>query len=87
MMDMNNVLKTLTRMTRGWILGQWDLLGGYHRIQSPTNAANKTRNLNLVRGWLSIWHNIDFFQKLAKELHYEIHLAFVEITRLEHCND
>jgi hypothetical protein len=37
-MDMNNVLNTLTRMIRGWILGQWDLLGdttGFEAPQTP----------------------------------------------------
>jgi hypothetical protein len=34
-MDMNNVLKTLTRMILNWILGQWDLLGGTIGLEAP----------------------------------------------------
>ena len=63
-MDMNNVSKTLTRMILNWILGQWDLLRGYHRIRSPTNARKRTRNPILVRPRLSIGHNNHFFWKL-----------------------
>jgi hypothetical protein len=86
-MDMNNVLKTLIRMIRGWILGQWDLLG-----VPPDSKPHKRRDQDEKSQPRSgaIEHLAQqplFPEAQAKELHYKLHLAFVEIIRLEHRND
>jgi hypothetical protein len=43
------------------ILGQRDLLGGYHRIGGPKIATDWMRNPILIRGQLSIRHNNNLF--------------------------
>jgi hypothetical protein len=86
-MDMNNVLKTLARMIRGWILGQWDLL-----VAPPDSKPHKRREQDEKSQPRSgpiehlAQHRL-LLEAQAKELHYEMHLAFVEVTRLEHRND
>jgi hypothetical protein len=74
-------------MILGWILGQWDLLG-----VPPDSMPHKRHELDEKSQPHSgpIEHPTQqaiLLETHAKELHKEMHLVFVEITRLAHRND